>query len=124
MRYFCVLLLLTAACAQAQSEAALKSYFEGKRAILKLDMPASKEGIEIYPQARQAMNPKRYQSRLAQFGPSMQKGDSFTITSVRVNEKSIELDLQGGDYGILSDDRPSPYATSFPKEPQASRHVL
>lgn len=126
MRYFCALLLLTATYLQAQTEAALKTYFEGKKATLKLDMPGSKEGVEVYPKTQPMLNPKRYQSHLLQFGPSMRSGDFFTFTAVRVTEKSIDVQLQGGDYGILGDDTTSsPLTTKIPKEPHASdRHVL
>jgi hypothetical protein len=126
MRYFCALLLLTATSLQAQTEAALKTYFEGKKATLKLDMPGSIAGVEVYPKAQPMVNPKRYQARVLQFGPSMRRGDFFTFTAVRITEKSIEFQLQGGDYGILGDDTTaSPLTTKIPKEPHASgRHVL
>jgi hypothetical protein len=126
MRYLSALLLLTATYLQAQTEAALKAYFEGKKATLKLDMPGSKEGVEVYPKTQPMVNPKHYQSSLLHYGPSMRTGDSFTFTALRVNEKSIEFQLQGGDYGILGDDTSSsPLTTKIPKEPHAStRHVL
>jgi hypothetical protein len=126
MRYLCALLLLAPTCAQAQTEAALKTYFEGKKAVLKLDMPGSNEGIEVDPKAQPMLNFKRYKSKLLQLGPSMRRGDPFTFTEVRVNEKSVEFQLRGADYGVLGDDtRPTPSTIAIPKERQAyGRHVL
>ena len=126
MRYLCALLLFTATYVQAQTEGALKTYFEGKQGILKQDMPGSKEGMEVYPKAQPTVNPKHYQSSLLHYGPSMRRGDSFTFTAVHVNEKSVEFQLRGGDYNILGDDTSStPLTTKAPKEPhETGRHVL
>jgi len=126
MRYLPALLVLCATAIQAQTEAALKAYFEGKKAVLKLDMPGSAEGVELYPKAQPVFNSKRYKSKLLQLGSSMRQGDSFTFTAVRVTEKSIELQLRGGNYGILGDDTGStPFTIAVPKEKQGfGRHVL
>src|SRR5450756_847449 len=40
------LLLFTAATAHAQSEDALRQYFEGKRVVLRQDMPATQLGVD------------------------------------------------------------------------------
>jgi hypothetical protein len=89
-------------------------------------MPGSSEGVELYPKAEPVFNSKRYKSKLLQLGPSMRRGDPFTFTEVRVTEKSIEFQLRGADYGILSDvSRPTPSTIAIPEERQASgRHVL
>jgi hypothetical protein len=124
--HFLALLLLTAACVQAQTEAALKMYFEGRKAELKIDMPGSVEGVELYPKAQPVFNPKRYKSKLLQLGSSMRRGDSFTFTEVRVTEKNIEFQLRGADYGIVQDGaRPTPSTIAIPRERQSfGRHVL
>ena len=41
--------LLAAAPLQAQSEAELRQYFEGKRVTLKIAMPGTEEGVDVYP---------------------------------------------------------------------------
>jgi hypothetical protein len=41
-------LLLAAAPLRAQSEGELKRYFEGKRVTLKIAMPGTEEGVDIY----------------------------------------------------------------------------
>ena len=45
---FALLLLLAAvASASAQNETALRTFFEGKRVSLKIDMPATSEGVDF-----------------------------------------------------------------------------
>src|SRR4051812_11880589 len=44
-----ITILLSAATVQAQSEAALKEYFEGRTVALKLPMPGTEKGVDIYP---------------------------------------------------------------------------
>jgi len=55
-----VLLLALAAPAAAQNEAALKSYFEGTRVTLRMDMPGDADGVDVHADARQAVDFGRY----------------------------------------------------------------
>ena len=41
--------------AYAQSEPELRDFFEGKSVAVKIDMPATQEGIDLYPDARRAI---------------------------------------------------------------------
>jgi len=41
------LLLAAVASASAQNETALRTFFEGKRVSLKIDMPATSEGVDL-----------------------------------------------------------------------------
>ena len=43
-----VMMLALAAPAVAQSEGALKSYFEGKRVTLRMDMPGTSDGVDVH----------------------------------------------------------------------------
>jgi hypothetical protein len=126
MRYIGLFCLLTAVIGQAQTEAALKTFFEGKKVLLKLDLPAGKDGVDVNPKAQPMVDLKRYSTRLRQYGPALHKGDSATITLVSVKEKSIEFQLAGAGYGILSDDTSAtPLSLVIPKNPQASPgHLL
>jgi hypothetical protein len=93
-----------AAPALAQSEAALKDYFEGKSVRVKLDMPASQEGIDVYPDARRPLDFSVYAGRIKSYGIALRNGDSVMITRVRLKEKLIEFQLGGGGYGTFGDD--------------------
>jgi hypothetical protein len=67
-------------------------------------MPASQEGIDIYPDARRPLDYDRYGSRLKSYGTAIHNGESVMVTRVRVKEKLIEFQLGGGGYGTFGDD--------------------
>ena len=95
---------LVASQAYAQSEAVLKEYFEGKTVVVKMDMPASQTGIDVYADARRPINFDDYSRRLKDTGIALKSGDSVMITKIRVKDKLIEFQLGGGGYGTLGDD--------------------
>lgn len=95
MYYSAVLCLLTAAVAQAQTEAVLKAFFEGKRTLVKLDLPAGKEGVDIYPKSQPMVNVKRYSIRLSRNGPALLRGDSATVMAVRVKRRASSFSFPG-----------------------------
>ena len=49
-------LAFAAAPAAAQSEAEMRDFFEGKSVRVKIDMPASQEGIDVFPDARRPLD--------------------------------------------------------------------
>ena len=101
--------------AVAQNEAALKDYFEGKSVRVKIDMPATQEGIDVYPDARRPLDFGVYSNRIKSYGTAVRNGDSIMITRIRVKEKLIEFHLGGGGYGTFGDDTGTVTATTVPK---------
>jgi hypothetical protein len=101
-----VALVAVAICAShplfAQSEAALWEALEGRTAIAKVDLPATKSGVEIYPDASPATNDAQYGKQLKQFGAAARRREPVTITDVKVNPKSIEIELGRSDSGTDS----------------------
>ncbi len=95
---------LVASHAYAQSEAALKDYFEGKTVVVKIDMPATQAGIDVYADARRPLNFDEYSARLKATGIALRSGDSVMITKVRIKDKVVEFQLGGGGYGTFGDD--------------------
>ena len=95
---------LVASHAYAQSEAALKDYFEGKTVVVKIDMPASQTGIDVYADARRPINFDEYSRRLKDTGIALKSGASVMITKIKLKDKLIEFHLGGGGYGTLGDD--------------------
>src|SRR6185369_3529386 len=94
MRHLFALLplcLAIAAAAQAQSEAALKDFFEGKSVRVKIDMPATQQGIDVYPDARRAINFDEYSARVKASGVSIKSGESVVVTRVRLKDRIIEF---------------------------------
>jgi hypothetical protein len=118
MHRFLLPVCLVAAVASpvyAQSEPELRDYFEGKSVAVKLDMPATQEGIDVYPDARRAIDFAQYSARVKSTGVAIRKGESVMITKIRVKEKLIEFQLAGGGYGTFGDDTGSVSAVTTPK---------
>jgi hypothetical protein len=108
--------LLVSPCAFAQSEAALKEYFEGKTVIVKLDMPAAQTGVDVNADARRPIDFDDYSARLKANGVAIHAGDSVMVTKVKLKDKLIEFQLAGGGYGTSGDDTStSAYVASTPK---------
>jgi hypothetical protein len=111
-----VCLIACAAPAYGQSEAALKEFFEGKVVVVKMDMPATSEGVDVYPDSRQPIDYGRYANRLKAVGTAVKSGESIMVTRIRVKDKLIEFQLGGGGFGTFGDDTSSSvYVPSVPK---------
>ena len=97
-------LLAAAAPAAAQSEAALKSYFEGRRVTLRMEMPGTSEGVDVHADARVAIEYNRYRDDLKRYGTAIRPGESVVVTLVKVKKDLIEFQLAGGGFGTFGDD--------------------
>jgi hypothetical protein len=95
--------LMFAKEATAQNPDALSPFFEGKRVVVKIDMPGTQKGIEIYPDRPQSLDAKSYGDRMKDFGVSLRQGDTTMVTKVKVNKDNIEFQLGGGGYGTARD---------------------
>lgn len=110
MKYFQNLLSIAAviltfvSLTLAQSEEHLKRYFEGRRVEVKIDMPATKDGINVYPHRNQPVEYNKYGNLLKSFGVSVREGETIMITKIKVKDKHIEFQLGGGGYGTLGDE--------------------
>ena len=91
--------LLFAADAAAQTEADLRAAFESKQVIVKIDMPGSSSGIDIYPQRKPMMKADEYSRELRRYGVSIKKDTTIMVTKVRVRDEHIEFQLGGGGAG-------------------------
>lgn len=98
------------AAVPAQTESVLQEAFEGRKVIVKLDMPGSSDGVDVsvLPGGRGRVDYGSYGSRLKRFGTAIQDGDTATITKVKVKGKHIEFQLDGGGFGTFGDDS-NPY---------------
>jgi hypothetical protein len=99
-----VCLASAAVPAFAQSEPELRDFFEGKTVLVKMDMPATQEGIDVYPDARRAIDFAQYSARVKATGVAIRTGESVLVTRVRLKDKVIEFQLAGGGYGTFGDD--------------------
>jgi hypothetical protein len=92
-----------AAPARAQDEAALRSYFEGRTVIVKVAMPATEAGIDVYPGAAQPVDYPELAKRMKKNGIAIQAGRSALVTKLKVKGNLIEFQLDGGGYGTSGD---------------------
>ena len=108
----------------AQSEDALREYFEGRMVVLKQDLPASKTGMDVYPDSSSQTNAD-YSRRIKQFGVAIRRNDSVPLTSVRVKDKSIELQFGENVAPQVSDSSPaaSVAVEKSPRERSLERDV-
>jgi hypothetical protein len=98
------LLTTCAASVAAQDEAALKSYFEGRRITLRMDMPGSADGVDIQVNPPKNINYKKYRENVKRYGIAIKYGDSSRVTLVKVKGSLIEFQIGGGGFGTFSDD--------------------
>jgi hypothetical protein len=116
------LLLVTVAFASAQSENDLKRYFEGRRVEVKIDMPATKEGVNVYPEKDGKVDYNRYGDLLKDNGIGIREGERIIITKIKVKDKHIEFQLGGGGYGTFGDEtEPGTYVSSVSKSNRERR---
>ena len=95
-----------------QSEAALKEQFEGRPITLKLAMPGTEDGVDVYPGTEKPLDYPRYASRLKNFGTAIKSGQSALVTKVKVKSNLIEFQLDGGGYGTMGDETSSNVSVS------------
>jgi hypothetical protein len=98
------LVLVVAAPAAAQNEAALREFFEGKRVTLKIDMPGTSDGVDVRADSRRALDYQRHGDRLKTYGTALHNGEAATVTLLKVKKDLIEFQLNGGGFGTFGDD--------------------
>ena len=114
-----LLLVRGARLLAAQSEAALQEYFEGKTVTLKLAMPGTEEGVDIYPGTAQPLDYPKYAGRLKKYGTAIRAGEPAMVTKIQVKSKHIEFQLDGGGYGTMGDETSTNVSTSRSPQDQA-----
>lgn len=114
--FLIALIFVTATFASAQTENDLKRYFEGMRVEVKIDMPATKDGINLYPEREQIVNFNDYGNLLRNNGVAIREGERIMITKIKVKDKHIEFQLGGGGYGTFGDETsPGTYVSPVSK---------
>jgi hypothetical protein len=98
-----MVLATTAFPLQAQDEARLRKAFEGKRITLKMDMPATSEGVDVHPGSSRSVDYDKVGKRMKKHGLALRDGEPARITRVKVKADLIEIQLNGGGYGTFGD---------------------
>jgi hypothetical protein len=97
-------LLLTSRAAWGQTEAVLRQAFEGKVVTVKIDMPATQRGVDVYPLDPMPVNFREVAERIKDNSTSLKIGQQVMVTKVLVKSNShIEFQLGGGGYGTFGD---------------------
>lgn len=107
-------LVMATTPALAQSEAALKQALEGRTMVLRVDMPATQLGVDVYPERPQPVDFSGVARRLKEYGTAIHQGESQTITTIKLKRDHIEVHLGGGGYGTFSDALTAPQRVSAP----------
>ena len=90
--------------AAAQNESALRSFFEGKRVTVKMDMPGTSDGVDIKIGPGRTLDSSRNNDRIRRYGVAIPAGATVTVTLVKLKKDLIEFQLAGGGYGTFGDD--------------------
>ena len=126
MKVTILALLLTiglAARLPAQSEDALRRYFEGKSVVVKLEMPGSEDGVDVYPGTSQPVDFPNHARRLKKYGTAVRRGEEILVTKVKVKKDLIEFQLGGGGYGTFADPTSSHVAVGSTPKTQREKNL-
>jgi hypothetical protein len=88
---------------------------EGHFVTVRIEMPATKDGVDVYPERDQPIDYREYAERLKEHGIALRPGDRILITKVKAKDKHIELQLGGGGYGTAGDESAWVSTPSVPK---------
>ena len=101
----CAALLLSLGTpAVAQDEGALRSFFEGRRVRVTIDMPGTSDGVDVHADASRAIDFREHGQRLKQYGTAIRAGETAAVTLIKVKKDLIEFQLGGGGFGTFLDD--------------------
>jgi hypothetical protein len=113
--------------AAAKDNTELRDFFEGRRVTLRIDMPGTKDGVNVYPESRRDLDLAEYRNNLRRYGVAIQAGESAMVTVVKVKDDLIEFQLDGGGYGTFFDDTDTsvyiPYLEKSERERSLERRI-
>jgi hypothetical protein len=88
----------------AQDENTFRAYFEGRRVVLRMDMPGSADGVDVQIDPQRGIDYKKYHENLKRYGVAIRSGDSSRVTQIKVKKDLIEFQIGGGGFGTFGDD--------------------
>jgi hypothetical protein len=90
--------------AAAQDEGTLRTFFEGRRVTVTIDMPGTSDGVDVHADSSRPLDYQQYGERLKEYGTAIHARESTTVTLVKVKKDLIEFQLGGGGFGTFGDD--------------------
>ena len=122
-----VLLVGLGTPAAAQDEAALRSFFEGRRVRVTIDMPGTSDGVDVHADASRPIDFRQHGERLKLYGTAIRARETATVTLVKMKKDLIEFQLNGGGYGTFGDDTSTsvyiPYVERSSREKELDRLI-
>jgi len=88
--------LLAAPPARAQVADVLRNTLEGRTVVVKIDMPATNLGVDVWPDREPPVDAAELARRKAEDGIAIPQGASYTVSKIDVSPKQIELLLGWG----------------------------
>ena len=115
-------LIAVAGPLQAQNEAVLRQAFEGKIVAVKIDMPATQRGVDVYPLDQMPVDFREVAQRLKDNSTALKIGEQVMVTKVTVKKNShIEFQLGGGGYGTFGDNTSTDVSAVSQSETKAEK---
>jgi len=94
-----VLVLTLAACSTHADEVNIPARaLEGAYVVMKIEMPATSMGVDIYADSDSPLDYPRHGERLRRFGLAIKVGDRVMITQVKQKDNVVEVHLGGGGH--------------------------
>lgn len=96
----CFILGLSVTTASAQSEHTLNRYFEGKQITLRIAIPRTRRGVDVYPERAQPLDIGDYTRRLSESGALYNRGEKPSIKRLEVHSDRIKVILAANSTGF------------------------
>lgn len=91
---------LSVATVSAQSERTFNRYFEGKQVTLRIAIPRTRRGVDVYPERAQPLDIGDYTKRLSESGALYNCGEKTSIKKLEVHSDRIEVILAANSTGF------------------------
>ena len=85
------------------AEAELKRFFEGQRVVVLLDLPATSDGFDVYPEREYPLDLGKMSDRTRRSGVALREGDRVPVTRIKLKDDLIEFQLAGGGFNTFKD---------------------
>ena len=109
--------------AVAQNEGTLRAAFEGRQVTVKIDMPGTAKGIDVYPEEQAPVNWREVADRQKDNGTALHIGQQVMVTKVVVKKDHIEFQLAGGGFGTAGDNTGSEVSSTDQSESKLERQL-
>src|SRR4051812_27948064 len=97
----CLIAAAAATPGFAQNESSLKSFFEGRRVTVTIDMPGTSDGVDVEADARQPIDYPKYRDNLKRYGTALRAGEAGEVHPGEVEKGLLGVPRWGRGVGAL-----------------------